>query len=236
MLVESTLAFPNLRTTESYVKDVSYKKPLQVVTSLRCKVSRQKIRATMTVLAVIICLLVCILPVWCRALYILFYFKTKGMLPHIYPILEISLHWLLFSHSSFNPCIYGLINPQFQDSFKRIIFFFRHDAVQTRRCTYGDSATAMEVQNRLSQKRASSLYSVDNSVKEKKASTVQPENILHEISCSILRNNTTFLGLKFSKVDVKAVNRASHPGNTNLSDNLDSEQNFESTVATTTQV
>lgn len=197
----------------------------------------------MTVLAVIICLLVCVLPVWCRALYILFYYRENGVPPSLYPMLEISLHWLLFSHSSINPCIYGLINPQFQEAFKNILFFFSNNPAynkKARRCTYGDSITANEAKNRLSQKRFSSVYSVENSVKEKNTSAVHHENILHDISCSILRNNNTFLGLKFSKIDSNGaaanLSSTSQPGMINVSENMDSEHYFESVVQTTTEV
>ncbi|XP_063695100.1 octopamine receptor Oamb-like isoform X2 [Bolinopsis microptera] len=223
---------------------VSYAIIFSVVTSLQCRVNRQKIRATMTVLAVIICLLVCILPVWCRALYILFYIRAYDKPPQIYPTLEISLHWLLFSHSAINPIIYGLINPQFQASFKKIIFFFNSDTpsfADTRRGTY-DGATTMSVKKRPSPRPPSSqCHSVDSvkdsSMKEKN-SVNNTENFLHDISCSILRNNKTFLGLKFSKIGGKRQNLSStsQTGGNNISDNPDSEPYFESTVQTTTHV
>ncbi|KAL5256520.1 hypothetical protein ACHWQZ_G011685 [Mnemiopsis leidyi] len=221
---------------------VSYAIIFSVVTSLQCRVNRQKIRATMTVLAVIICLLICILPVWCRALYILFYMRTYNEIPTIYPTLEIALHWLLFSHSAINPIIYGLINPQFQASFKKIIFFFNSDTpsfADTRRGTY-DGATTMSVKKRPPRPPSSQCHSVDSvkdSIKEKN-SVNNTENFLHDISCSILRNNKTFLGLKFSKIGGKRQNLSStsQTGGNNISDNPDSEPYFESTVQTTTHV
>lgn len=195
----------------------------------------------MTVLAVIICLLVCILPVWCRALYILFYMRAYGAPPTIYPHLEISLHWLLFSHSAINPIIYGLINPQFQSSFKKIIFFFNSDTPsfdQTRRGTYDGAASVKKRPSpRPPSSQCHSVDSVKDSIKEK-SSMNNTENFLHDISCSILRNNKTFLGLKFSKIDGKRHNLSStsQTGGNNISDNPDSEPYFESTIQTTTHV
>lgn len=171
-----------------------------------------------------------------------------GTLPPIYPTLETALHWLLYSHSSVNPCIYGLINPQFQSSFKKIVFFLNSDNgasfADNRRCTY-DNATAMSMRKRQSRQGggpSSVEESVNPQIKEKSCtSTTNAENLLHDISCSILRNNKTFLGLKFSKIGrggskKQTLSSGSHTGCNNISDNPDSEPYFESTVQTTTHV
>ena len=193
----------------------------QVVSSLQCKVSRQKIRATMTVLAVIVCLLICVLPVWCRALYILFYWKATGKAPKIYPVVEMSLHWLLFMHSSVNPCIYGLVNPQFQESFKKIVFFFRSVSDSTQRYGAPDITTT---------KRGAANSERDSTTVNESRLPKTPGT--QNVACSILNENKKFLGLKFSTVE----NGMSTTCANAMSIDGESDTYFESTVQNTTNV
>ena len=174
----------------------------------------------MTVLAVIVCLLICVLPVWCRALYLLFCMKTSpDSSPEIYPLLEMSLHWLLFMHSSVNPCIYGLVNPQFQESFKRIIFFFRSvsDGNPQR---YGAPETTT---------KRGPANSVDRDSTTVNDSRLKPNQ---NVACSIINENKKFLGLKFSTI-TKGVNTTCSNA---MSIDGESDTYFESTVQNTTNV